>query len=159
MTCVKAIKSLHHSGAILKTAPLPEDTSTMVASMLPAIRESPFPWDFSSTQNNFGNRSSLISTFSYATATDHPWSSSSVTQPDLPYVHNVERPPAWRLGIEVGFSTCNPNNQTPTITVITINSHMKIILLCISLEHPIPPYALHFSTNNPSQWEKGMDFD
>jgi len=39
MTRVQATKSLHHSGAIPETTPRPENTSTQVALMLPAVPE------------------------------------------------------------------------------------------------------------------------
>jgi len=52
--------------------------------MLPTIMESSLLGDFSSAQDHFDNRSSLISVISYAKATNHYWFSPSVTQLDLP---------------------------------------------------------------------------
>jgi len=71
MTHIQATKNLHHSGVRGEAALRPEDASTQGVSMLSTILElSPFG-NFSSAQDNYGNRSSLISTFSYAMAIDH----------------------------------------------------------------------------------------
>ena len=72
MRPVQATQSPRHSGAAPEVALRPEDASFQGAPMLLTISELPPSGDFSSAQNNHDNRSSLISAFSYTTATDHP---------------------------------------------------------------------------------------
>jgi len=71
MTHVQATKSFHHSETILEVALRPEDTFTQEALMLSTIPElSPFG-DFSSAQDNLGDRLSMISAFSYTEVTGY----------------------------------------------------------------------------------------
>jgi len=55
----------------------------------------------------------MISAFSYTTITDHLWSSPSVTQPNLPYVHNVKRPPVWAV-MDWHRILCTQSKQSST---------------------------------------------
>jgi len=158
MARIQVTKSLCHSRAILKTAPRLEDTSALVAPMLPAMMGSSLPGGLNSAQDNFVNRSSLISAFSYAMIIYHPLSPPLVTSQrqiilDLRLqlrsltsstFTTWNALPPGQFGIEVRFSACNPNNQVLTITVVTTNSYMKIMQRRKSRECPIRlmPYSL-----------------
>jgi len=164
MTPVQATKCLGHSRAILQIARCPEDTYAPVALMRPAITESPLPGSFSSAQDSFGNKSSLISAFSYATTMDHPWSpplftprkriildfriqSCSLTSP---YVHNVKRPPSWGVkdwgGIFCMQSQQSNTNNHDHYNKFTHEDHAVTQILRM----PRSPHGLQFNINRHS---------
>ena len=79
--------------------------------MLSVITESSILGDFSSAQDNFGNRSSMIFAFNYATTTDHSWSSPLITKSGIPHVYNVKRLLAWAV-IDKGEIFCMQSQQS-----------------------------------------------
>ena len=94
--------------------------------------------DFSSAQDNHGNRSSQFL--------------PSVTQFDLlPCFITWNALLLGQLGTEVGFSVCNPNNQAPTITTVTSKLHVQIKQLRRSRSyHPLLYTQIMSSINGPS---------
>jgi len=71
MTHVLASRSFHHSGVIPKAALLSEGASLLATPILSAIPEFLHSGDFSSAQNNYDNKSYLISALNYTMTTYH----------------------------------------------------------------------------------------
>ena len=94
---------------LIEVAIRSEDTSIMVAPMLQVISQLP----------------PLQRLYLHTRQPrQHIAPDPTVVQSNFPHVHNVSRPPAWVAWTEANFPTCNPNNQAPLITAVTINQHM-----------------------------------
>ena len=84
--------------------------------------------DFSSAQDNLDNTPSLISFSSCTTVNKTSLIfafSYAAWSPSTFITWNAFQ--SGQLWTKVWFSACNPNNQVPTITIVTINLHMQII--------------------------------
>ena len=83
---------------------------------------------------------------------DHPWSSRSVTQPELSHVHNMKLPSnLGSYGLSRDFLYAIPTIITPTFAVVTTNSHVKIVAVTqiTPVLHPPPGHKLNANRLSP----------